>query len=186
MKVYTGGGDRGRTSLFSGERISKTHDRVAAYGELDELSAILGALTAALEGRAPQVLKEVQDIQYVLFDIGALLATTPESPSFAALKKIDEETIAALERRIDRLDAELPPLKSFILPGGDMTAAWAHIARTVCRRVERRMTGLAEEEGMEDDLQPARVYINRLSDYFFVLARYCNQITGVPDVVWKR
>ncbi|GBC61604.1 ATP:cob(I)alamin adenosyltransferase [Desulfonema ishimotonii] len=181
MKVYTGGGDRGKTSLFSGERVSKCHDQVEAYGEIDELNSVLGAITAAMPETMSGLVREIRDIQSDLLAVGALLATTPDSASIGKLEKFDAEKPRALEAAIDRMDAELPPLKAFILPGGHMTAAWAHIARTVCRRAERRIISLTPPE----HLREALVYINRLSDYLFVLARYCNHLAGVADVPWR-
>ena len=147
MKIYTGSGDRGKTSLFSGERVAKNNLRTEAYGDLDELNSCLGALTAVMEDSHESV-AEIRHIQSDLFHIGALLATTPGSPSAAALEPFDEQKSRYLETAIDRMEQHLPPLKGFILPGGRMPAALAHVSRTVCRRAERNVVALAEEEAV--------------------------------------
>ena len=192
MKVYTGGGDKGKTSLFSGERVAKNHERVDAYGDIDELSSFLGALAASISDPKQKIIEEIHQIQSDLLNVGAMFATTPDSSSFKSLTKIGEEKSKALEEAMDRMDAALPPLKTFILPGGHMSSALAHIARTICRRAERRMTGLfrgSDTSGggaaIPEYLQDVFVYINRLSDYLFIVARYCNHLAGVADVPWK-
>lgn len=186
MKIYTGGGDRGKTSLFSGERVAKSDERVEAYGEVDELNAVIGALAASLPPELQDAREALFGIQKDLLTVGALLATTPDAPHFASLARISPERIEALEEAMDRMDAGLAPLKSFILPGGSMPAAWAHVARTVCRRVERKVVHLAgADQLIENGLDEMLVYLNRLSDYFFVLARYCNHLAGVEDVIWR-
>jgi cob(I)alamin adenosyltransferase len=187
MKIYTGSGDRGRTSLFSGERVPKDHRRIEAYGDLDELNSVLGALSAATAG-LPAVQAELGEIQSDLFHLGSWLATTPDAPAAAALTPIDPRRSVRLEAAIDRMESGLPPLRGFILPGGHPSAAWAHVARTVCRRAERRVVGLAAEEGppgADEQVQRAIVYLNRLSDYLFVLARHLNRAQGVDDVRWN-
>lgn len=190
MKVYTGTGDQGKTSLFSGERVKKNHDRVEAYGELDELNSFLGGISASLPENSSKehlaVINEIREIQSDLLGIGAVLATTPGSPAFKSLKKFDKEKSRQLEQAIDRMDEKLPQLKSFILPGGHISSAWAHIARTVCRRVERRIISLEQDEnrGAMVSFEDILVYINRLSDYLFVLGRYCNYITSTGDIPW--
>jgi cob(I)alamin adenosyltransferase len=187
MKIYTGSGDRGRTSLFSGERVRKDHRRIEAYGDLDELNSVLGALCAAVPG-LPTAQAELSEIQSDLFHLGAWLATTPEAPATATLAPIDPQRSSRLESAIDRMEAELPPLSGFILPGGHPSAAWAHVARTVCRRAERRVVGLAAEGGppeSSEQVQRGIVYLNRLSDYLFVLARHLNRTQGVDDVRWN-
>jgi len=189
MKIYTGSGDRGKTSLFSGERVAKHDERVEAYGDLDELNSAIGALTSALPPQAGDVRMELDTIQADLFHIGAWLATSPGASAAGSLPPIDPERSTALEQSIDRIDATLPPLTGFILPGGSPAAAWAHIVRTVCRRTERRVVRLSVEIGnaeSAEQLQRAIVYLNRLSDYFFVLARHLNRIQAIEDVLWKR
>lgn len=188
MKIYTGGGDRGKTSLFSGERIAKSHDRVEAYGDIDELCSILGAVTASLAGKPHEIEAEIHRIQSDLMKVGALLSTSPDAPAFAELEKIEERTIRRIEASIDRMDADLPPLRGFILPGGGLPAAWAHIARTVCRRAERHVIALVDsfaDNGHGTEYTEVLAYMNRLSDYLFVLARYCNHLSDRSDILWK-
>jgi cob(I)alamin adenosyltransferase len=189
MKIYTGTGDGGRTSLFSGERIAKDDARIEAYGAVDELNAVVGALLAALPD-APQGLDiraQLVQIQSDLFHVGAWLATTPDSPSTARLTPLTDDCGRRLESQIDAMQAELPELDAFILPGGHPSAGWAHIARTVCRRAERRAVTLAGSQGSSSgSSENLLTYLNRLSDYFFVLARYCNHLAGVKDVLWRK
>jgi cob(I)alamin adenosyltransferase len=189
MKIYTGTGDRGKTSLFSGQRVSKANPRIEAYGDMDELNSIIGALISSLKPELARLDGELQQIQVDLFTIGALLATTPDSPSMETVSEITHQQIAFLENSIDRMEATLPELKGFILPGGDATAAWAHLARTICRRTERRMVGFLDASSfiqVPDAYHRALIYINRLSDYFFVAARYCNHVLGVTEKLWKK
>jgi cob(I)alamin adenosyltransferase len=189
MKIYTGTGDRGKTSLFSGQRISKANARIEAYGDMDELNSIIGALAANLGSAHSNLVAELQRIQSDLFTISALLATTPDSSSMDTIAGIETERIEFLEKSIDGMEQRLPGLKGFILPGGHATAAWAHIARTVCRRTERRMVGFLDTSHKmqaPDSYHRALIYINRLSDYFFVLARYCNHLFDTPDKLWKK
>lgn len=189
MKIYTGGGDQGRTSLFSGERVFKAHARIDAYGDVDELNSVLGALAAALPVQAAEIGPKITGLQADLMKVGAWLATSPGSPALAQIEALTTADAAALEAAIDQLDADLPPLRSFILPGGHPAAAWAHMARTVCRRAERRVVGLADAAGdpsRQDHYAGLLVYLNRLSDYLFVLARYLNHVTGIPDRMWQK
>lgn len=188
MKVYTGTGDRGKTGLFSGERIQKSADRIEAYGDADELNSVIGALIAALENTAPDLSVELFQIQADLFAMGAWLATSAETSAAEALRPFSHAAAARLENAIDRMEAELPPLKQFILPGGHPAAAWSHLARTVCRRVERRLVALTASNPAEfsnESYARALVFLNRLSDYFFVLARYCNKLYNVADMSWE-
>lgn len=189
MKIYTGTGDRGKTSLFSGERVSKNSLRIEAYGDLDELNSVIGAVAAGID-MAPQALKdEIQEVQTLLLEAGAWLATTPGAASTRFLKPFSMHPAETLEIAMDRMSATLPELKHFILPGGHLSASLAHMARTVCRRTERRVIELAEdggdESGATDTMKYILVFLNRLSDYLFVLARFCNHIQGQPDVLWK-
>jgi len=175
IKIYTGTGDHGKTSLFSGERVSKADKRLEACGDVDELNAVLGALGASLAEEDPNVAREIQEIQSMLFHVGACLVTTPGSPLADSLKAIEEDL--------------LPPLTGFILPAGHSAAAWAHMARTVCRRAERHAVSLLGEAKQEEwSAAHGRllVYMNRLSDYLFVLSRYCNRIMGVQEILWKK
>jgi len=189
MKIYTGSGDRGKTSLLSGERVSKADPRVEAYGDVDELNSILGGIIAALPLAEGELAGEIKEIQSVLLHIGARLAVTPGSTVSGELEEITEEHRKGLERAIDRIDESLPTLKDFILPGGHISAAWAHVARAVCRRAERHVVALSTTQtgiGEPEQLRNVIVYLNRLSDYLFVLARLCNKIHGLPDTLWKK
>jgi len=189
MKIYTGTGDRGKTSLFSGERVSKANERIEAYGDMDELNSIIGALVASLGPAYSEPVEELQHIQADLFTISALLATTPDSPSMDTIVGIAQDHIEFLEMSIDRMVAALPELKGFILPGGHPTAAWAHMARTVCRRTERRIIRFLDASfkiQAPDSYQQALIYINRLSDYLFVVARYCNHLFDASEKLWQK
>jgi cob(I)alamin adenosyltransferase len=183
-KIYTGTGDQGKTSLFSGERVYKSDDPVEAYGEVDELSAILGAICSNLPEGDP-ITTELRQIQADLFHVGAWLATSPGSPSETLIRQLPDGRIQAVEQAIDRMTEGLPPLTSFILPGGHSSAAWAHIARTVCRRAERRVVQLfADRPEGTGRYEKVLVYLNRLSDYLFVLARHFNRVNGVKETTW--
>ena len=187
MKVYTGGGDKGKTSLFSGERVPKHHIRIEAYGDLDELNSVLGAVAAQLPAAEQAIRDDFEGIQSNLFMAGAWLATTPDSSATGYLTPLSANVSKELEGRIDALSDVLPVLKEFILPGGQPVAAWSHVARTVCRRCERRLTELIEvSDAGSGELAAIQVYLNRLSDYLFVLARYLNQVLGTADKVWKK
>ncbi len=185
MKVYTGGGDRGKTSLFSGERVGKEDLRIESYGDLDELNSILGSLVASLPPEAAGAEGNLRRIQSDLFQVGSWLATASGSSSGKMLAPLEEEAASYLESAIDRMQDALPPLEGFILPGGHPAAAWAHMARTVCRRTERRVAALAVREKSAPPLPEILVYLNRLSDHLFVLARHINHACGVKDVAWK-
>ncbi|MBA4366021.1 MAG: ATP:cob(I)alamin adenosyltransferase [Desulfobacterium sp.] len=187
MKVYTKTGDKGKTSLFSGERISKCHDRVETYGEMDELNSFIGMISASLPQEAKSIATEIQAIQEVLFTIGSWLATTPDSDSIHQLVPLEYSYVEDLEKAIDRMDETLPGLQAFILPGGGPASSAAHVARAVCRRVERHVIRLVQNEKItvqkiENQMTIIQQYLNRLSDYFFVLARYCNKIMNIADI----
>jgi cob(I)alamin adenosyltransferase len=189
MVIYTGTGDRGKTSLFSGERVAKSDRRIEAYGDVDELNSLLGALAAGLAQNNPDLTDRLHQIQADLFQLSAILAITPDSPALDSLVEITDSQITGLEQTIDQWDGQLPNLIGFILPGGHSTAAWAHICRTVCRRAERKAARLSDEYvagKAAQQFQLALIYLNRLSDYLFVLARYCNHIQGVSDSLWKQ
>jgi cob(I)alamin adenosyltransferase len=187
MKIYTATGDKGRTSLFSGERIAKDDPRIEAYGAVDELNAIVGILMASLP-ETPQKTAlhgELSQIQSDLFHVGAWMATTFDSPSTSHLPPITSESWQRMEKQIDAIQSELSALNDFILPSGHFSAGWAHLARTVCRRAERRAVSLAASSGTRPaSVENLLVYMNRLSDYFFVLARYCNHLAGVEEITW--
>ena len=181
VKIYTKTGDDGDTGLFGGGRVPKDDPRVEAYGDVDELNAVLGlARSAELMPRIDEVLVP---IQRDLFSIGALLATPDRDKMEQHLTKarISDERIAELERAIDACDRELEPLKAFILPGGTQKAAALHVARTVCRRAERRVIHLQREVEIP---QIVVVYLNRLSDLLFTLARFANARAGAGEVTW--
>ncbi|MDR1004334.1 MAG: cob(I)yrinic acid a,c-diamide adenosyltransferase [Prevotellaceae bacterium] len=177
MKVYTKTGDRGTTSLVGGARVSKTHVRLEAYGTVDELNAQLGVLVTLLTDEPDR--QFVQRIQHKLFSAGAYLATDTSTTTLRA--SIVPDDVQQMELEIDRLDALLPPLHAFVLPGGSAAAATAHVCRTVCRRAERRILALAETATISADLL---AYVNRLSDYLFVLSRKCNQDTKKDEIFW--
>ena len=187
MKTNVGSGDRGITSLLSGERVPKSHARVEACGEVDELASVLGACAAALSPAHAALQQEIQGVQSDLLHIGAWLATSPDSPTRQMLRTISPDRIREMEDAIDRLEGELAPLQSFVLPGGHTTAAWAHIARTVCHRAERRVQSLGTDAGEAAGESSGGIlaYLNRLSTYLFALARYCNKLHGVPEATWK-
>jgi cob(I)alamin adenosyltransferase len=189
MKIYTGTGDRGKTSLFSGERIAKSDDRIEAYGDVDELSSVIGVLISLLPKELEHIQAELRQIQSDLFHMGAWLSTMPDSASTKQLKTITTEPLKRLENSIDQMDADLPTIKSFILPGGHVTASVSHLARTVCRRTERHVIRLHKEKDIDDDvidqIQKIIIYLNRLSDYLFVFARYLNATFKISDIPWK-
>lgn len=189
MKIYTGTGDKGTTSLFSGERILKSHRRLHAYGDLDELSSVLGLLAAKISPLETETVTQIRTIQSDLLSMGAWLATTPNSRSACVLQEMTEGPRRQLEQEIDSMQERLTPLSMFILPGGHETAGLAHIARTVCRRAERDVVELYASMGEDDrtsQIDMFLVYLNRLSDYLFVLARYCNSMNDLNDVPWTQ
>ena len=178
-KIYTKTGDQGETSLYGGRRVGKDDLRIEAYGTVDELNAQLGVVrTLPLPPGAGELLER---IQHELFVLGADLATPPEKTS-AKVRRIAEEDVVRLEQDIDRLDAGLPELRSFILPSGSPAGAALHVARTVCRRAERRTVRLVRETSL--DRLPV-IYLNRLADLLFVLARHVNHALGSPETPWK-
>ena len=179
MKIYTKTGDAGETSLFDQTRVSKADPRVDAYGEVDELNAFLGAARAA--GVDADLAGAIQAIQQQLFALGARLAD-PSARIAARVTKaaVTDADIEGLERLIDRLEDEMPPLRRFILPGGSPAGAALHVARTVCRRAERRVIALGAEA-----VEPiVVVYLNRLSDLLFVMARAVNHRAKMPEIEW--
>jgi cob(I)alamin adenosyltransferase len=176
-RIYTRGGDKGETSLGDGSRVPKQDLRVAAYGTVDETNGVIGLARVHTQGQADAMLARIQND---LFDLGADICN-PETGRKAegALRVVDQQ-VERLEREIDQLNADLEPLKSFILPGGTAASAHLHLARTVCRRAERLICDLAAKE----PVNPTAIrYINRLSDHLFVLARWENE-KGLRDVLW--
>jgi cob(I)alamin adenosyltransferase len=181
MKIYTKTGDAGDTGLFGGGRVGKDHPRVEAYGDVDELNASLGMVRAVEP--MPRIDEVIVPIQRDLFAIGALLATPDREKMRASLEKarLDEARIRELEAAIDHCEGELEPLRSFIVPGGTAKAAALHVARTVCRRAERRVVALTHTE----ELPPIVViFLNRVSDLLFMLARVANRRAGAGEVSW--
>lgn len=179
MKIYTRTGDDGSTGLFSGGRVPKTHLRVEAYGTVDELNAHLGVARAA--GASPQGDTWLKTVQEQLFHLGADLATPPDAQSEWVVR-VQPEQVEWLEGVIDEMTGALPELKQFVLPGGCRTAAQLHIARTVCRRAERLVVALMEDENVGQHVLP---YLNRLSDWLFTLARWENLQAGIAEDRWS-
>ena len=181
MKIYTKTGDRGDTGLFGGGRVPKSHPRVEAYGDVDELNAVLGFVRATEP--MPRIDTLLVPIQQDLFAIGALLATPDRDKMRQHLEKakIGDARITELEHAIDAGDEELEPLRSFILPGGTPKASALHVARTVCRRAERRVVELGSDTEIP---QVVVIYLNRLSDLLFTLARVANRKAGMNEVTW--
>jgi len=179
-RIYTKSGDQGETGLGNGTRVAKDHPRVQAYGSVDELNAVLGLLLAQ-EADFPEA-ELVRSVQNDLFDVGADLCVpgSAEQSSAQSRLRVRPEQALRLEGAIDRLNDSLQPLTSFVLPGGSRAAAWCHLARTVCRRAERDVVALAHSDILNREVI---VYLNRLSDLLFVLARVCND-NGAKDVLW--
>ena len=178
-RIYTKTGDQGETGLGDGTRVAKDHPRVVAYGGVDELNAVLGlALTQTVQPAEAELLRSVQN---ELFDVGADLCLPPEpDPRKPRKLRIQANQVERLETAIDGLNAGLAPLTSFVLPGGHPAAAWCHLARTVCRRAERDVVTLSRKESINPQVL---IYLNRLSDLLFVLARHFNE-DGRADVLW--
>jgi cob(I)alamin adenosyltransferase len=180
MKIYTKTGDAGETGLFGGPRVRKDDPRIEAYGTVDELNAFLGLVRC--ESLPTEISATIERVQHELFAVGAELATP--DPAKHGLVIVGEPHILTLEREIDALDARLPPLKQFILPGGNKSAALLHVARAVCRWAERQVVALA---GAGANLSPNIVkYLNRLSDYLFVAARSANCQAGIAETPWNK
>lgn len=192
VKIYTRGGDKGETGLIGGTRVRKSTPRVAAYGEVDELNAVLGlALAELAAGQASASAsastsaehgRVLAEIQRALFELGAELATPTAGEQARGTPPIAAERVLVLEGAIDAISARLPPLRHFILPGGSRAASSLHLARTVCRRAERAVVALAAEEPVRPEVL---AYLNRLSDYLFVLARAVNTDAGIAEPIWR-
>ena len=183
MRIYTRTGDAGDTGLFGGGRVPKNHPRVEAYGDVDELNAAIG-FARSIEPM-PRIDEVLVPIQRDLFAIGALLATPDREKMRQHLEKarVDDDRVGQLERAIDDGDRELEPLRSFIVPGGTPKAAALHVARTVCRRAERRVVSLTDA-GVDEIPPVVVIYLNRLSDLLFTLARVANRRAGAGEVTW--
>ncbi|MEO9210123.1 MAG: cob(I)yrinic acid a,c-diamide adenosyltransferase [Ginsengibacter sp.] len=181
MKIYTKTGDAGKTSLIGGTKVLKSDDRINAYGTVDELNSFVGmASDYCTDQHSKEILKEIQDR---LFTIGSELACDPHKQNKMRIPDLHENDIELLEKEMDRMDAELPPLKNFILPGGHLSSSSLHLARSVCRRAERCCVKLQDKE---ESVSPLIIkYINRLSDYFFMLSRYMSMKNNAPEIAWK-
>jgi cob(I)alamin adenosyltransferase len=178
MKIYTKTGDKGLTSLIGGTRVPKHHIRIEAYGTVDELNSYIGLISDHnISNQDKETLKEIQDR---LFTIGASLASDPEK-SKMKIPDLHIEDIEFLEKEIDKLNESLKPLKYFVLPGGCVASSFCHVARCICRRAERCVVGLGEESFVEDKVI---IYLNRLSDYLFTLARKVNSDSGIKENNW--
>ena len=179
MKIYTKTGDKGNTSLIGGKRVPKYHNRIEAYGTIDELNSYMGLIRDLVEEKETKLL--ISEIQSKLMHASSVLATETEENQ-KKYAKIIEEDINTLEKEIDRMNEELPPLTKFILPGGHQTVSHCHIARTICRRAERSMVQVADNDYVDELVIK---YVNRLSDYLFTLARYMSNKLGADEVEWK-
>jgi cob(I)alamin adenosyltransferase len=178
--IYTKTGDSGETGLFGGGRVGKDDARVDAYGEVDELNAAIGVARSA--GLEPDLDALAQAIQEQLFTVGAVLATPRGTKAEQVIPKVESHWVAEMESAIDRFDREIPALRNFILPGGSEAAARLHLARTTCRRAERKVVPLARASALDSQTV---VYLNRLSDLLFTMARVSNHRAGVKDVAWN-
>lgn len=177
MPIYTKTGDRGQTSLMGGKRISKANLRVESYGTVDELNSVIGVVIAHLPAKNTPLEDALVAIQHDLLEIGAQLA----NPSSEPLSFLPER-VSDFEKMIDEFTAALPELTHFILPGGGQTGSTLHLARTICRRLERTLVRLADKEKVD---QTIIMYVNRLSDLFFTMARFTNHMTGEKETIWK-
>ncbi|HMH22910.1 MAG TPA: cob(I)yrinic acid a,c-diamide adenosyltransferase [Puia sp.] len=187
-KIYTRTGDKGKTSLIGGTKVPKSHLRIESYGTVDELNSFIGLLydqlaaqtTAAPLNTVASLLREIQDR---LFTIGSSLACDPDKAPQLKIPDLKEEDIVLLEKEIDRMNEELPPMKSFLLPGGNLAVSTAHIARCVCRRAERICVNMQENKLY---IEPIVLrYLNRLSDYLFMLSRYVGHRLNIAELPWK-
>lgn len=178
MKIYTRKGDSGETSLFGGERVSKSTERIEAYGTVDELNSVTGlAASYDLSDKGTKLLRKIQEMLFVL---GADLATPPSSET--RIERIGKKETEFLEQAIDEMEQDLEPLKNFVLPGGSRAGATLHVARTVCRRAERAAVACIRK----DDISKESItFLNRLSDFFFVIARYENKHAGTREETWE-
>ncbi|MEI8365234.1 MAG: cob(I)yrinic acid a,c-diamide adenosyltransferase [Parachlamydiaceae bacterium] len=185
MKIYTKTGDKGETSLFTGQRVPKNDPFIEALGAVDECNSFLGAALSAFPQTPDmhQVRDQIETIQHALFDVGAAIATPRSTANNSKIEKtrFDEEEIKIIESWIDAMESKLPPLHAFILPGGHSSGALLHIARSVCRRAERRVLPLYRNADVSDTVL---IYLNRLSDYLFSVSRYVNFLTSTPETQW--
>lgn len=181
FKIYTKTGDKGKTALIGGTKVPKSHIRIETYGTIDELNSYIGLVNDHISDEAANTL--LREIQDRLFTIGSSLACDPEKETKISIPDLHATDVTLLETSIDKMNEELPEMKSFILPGGHIAVSTCHIARCVCRRAERLCVGM-QEEGLA--VEPLVLqYLNRLSDYLFVLARWIGHRLGVPEITWK-
>ncbi len=181
FKIYTKTGDFGKTSLIGGTKVAKSHIRIESYGTVDELNSYVGLVNDSIfDEHSKAVLKEIQDR---LFTIGSSLACDPDKEPLMKIPDLKEEDIVLLENEIDNMNEKLPVMKTFILPGGHMAVSTTHIARCICRRAERLCVNMQEHDLFVEPL--VIKYLNRLSDYFFVLARFIGYLLGVEEIPWK-
>ncbi len=181
FKIYTKTGDLGKTSLIGGTKVPKSHTRIESYGTVDELNSFIGLVSDSISDTHTKIiLKEIQDR---LFTVGSSLACDPEKETSMKIPDLKESDINVLENEIDKMNEVLPEMKNFILPGGHIAVSTTHIARCVCRRSERICVNMMENEMFVDLL--VIKYLNRLSDYLFVLARYIAHLLNVEEIVWK-
>lgn len=181
LKIYTKTGDAGNTSLIGGTKVPKSHIRIDTYGTVDELNSYIGLCNDQLQdGESKHMLKEIQDR---LFTIGSSLACDPDREPMMKIPDLKESDVQLLETEIDRMNEKVPPMRSFILPGGHVAVSSLHVARCICRRAERLCVELQQSGGFIDAL--VIKYLNRLSDYLFVLSRYTGHLLGVEEVPWK-
>lgn len=185
-KIYTKTGDKGETGLVSGNRISKADSRIDLYGDLDELNSRAGICASLLANdmKFQRVIDFLHHVQSALFDLGSNLACEVENRQKYNLPQLSNEFIADLEHEIDWMDQELEPLKNFILPGGSLASSSLHLCRTSARSVERKLIGFHQKTKEELPIN-SLIFLNRLSDYFFVLARYVNKLQNKPEITWK-
>lgn len=179
-KIYTRTGDLGKTSLIGGTKVSKSNIRIESYGTVDELNSFVGLVADYVQDETKDFLKEIQDR---LFTIGSSLACDPDKEPLMRIPDLKEEDVLLLENEMDKMNEVLPPMKNFILPGGHVAVSSAHIARSVCRRAERLCVSMAENDSFVEPL--VIKYLNRLSDYLFVLSRYIARIYNAKEIVWK-
>jgi cob(I)alamin adenosyltransferase len=181
FKIYTKTGDSGNTSLIGGTKVPKSHLRIESYGTVDELNSHIGlCIDHITDPGSKTLLREVQDR---LFTIGSSLACDPEKAPQMKIPDLKEEDVLLLEKEIDRMNDVLPEMKSFVLPGGHLAVSNLHIARCVCRRAERICVHMQQEHLFVEPL--VIIYLNRLSDYLFVLSRYAGHLAGAPEIPWK-
>jgi len=181
MKLYTKTGDEGQTGLIGGTRVSKNDIRIEAYGTVDELNSFVGLLSTYPLSQMD--IDFLRFIQHNLFVIGSYLATDTQKVELRSASVLREDSILQIEKEIDRLDVSLPELNSFILPGGSQSGSLSHVCRTITRRVERRLFDVNEEYSVDSQIL---IFVNRLSDYFFILSRYLTLTTGCEEICWKK